>query len=275
MLKEWPLVAFTILGQAAVGLFVIGAMPFLLIYDAAGSDPSAFLALLTSVFGLLAVAALVSFLHLRHPLKAVRSVANFRTSWLSREIFFELLFMAVIAIEAVLVRTGAALALVRIVHISAALTGLLFLLSMIGIYMLESLPFWDQAATPLSFVATSLALGVLAAAGITGVSKLYILAGALVLVDLAIALAYAPGHGWLVRRAPAAIRPPAMLSRRLHGAGLGLETIGLGLLAWAVLKRPDLLEGPGIWAAAILGLILSAQIVRRFLFYGLAGHSGR
>ena len=275
MLKEWPLVAFTILGQTAVGLFILGVTPFLLIYDGAGSDPGAFLALLASVVGLLTVAALVSFVHLHHPLKAVRSVANFRTSWLSREIFFELLFIALAAAEAVLVRAGAAPAPVRIVHVLAGLAGLSFLLSMIGIYMLESLPFWDQAATPVSFVAAALVLGVLAAAGITGVAKLYVLAAALVLVDVAVALAFAPGHGWFVRPAPAAIRPPAALSRGLHFAGLGLETTGLGLLGWGLFVRPGPLGSAGAWLAAVLGLIAAAQIVRRFLFYGLAARAGR
>src|SRR5512137_1593772 len=136
MIREWPLVAFTILGQTAVGLFILGATPFLLIYEGAGSDTGAFLALLASVLGLLTVAALVSFVHLHHSLKAVRSVANFRTSWLSREIIFELLFIDLVAAEALLVRTGAALAPVLIVHVLAGLAGRFFLLSMIGIYML-------------------------------------------------------------------------------------------------------------------------------------------
>ena len=273
MLKEWPLVAFTILGQAAVGLFVIAATPFILIEDLPLSDQGIFMVLLGAVLGLLALAALVSFLHLHHPLKAIRALANIRNSWLSREIFFELSFMALITAELILVRAGAARGLLRIVHVSAGLAGLLFLLSMIKIYMLDTMPSWNQAATPLSFISTSLSLGALTA-GIGSSSVFTFPAILLVFADLAISLFSAPGHGLLVRRTGAAIRPPGTLSRGLHSAGLGLEAAGLGLYAWIFLRDPDLL-GPNALGAAVFSLILGGQVIRRFLFYGLAAKPGR
>jgi len=273
MLKEWSLVAFTVLGQMAVGLFILGATPFLPIYEVPGFDPGGFLALLASVLGLLAVAALISFLHLRHPLKAVRALANFRTSWLSREIFFELLFMALVAVELVMVWAGATLTFLWIVHITAGLAGVLFLLSMIKIYMLEALPGWNQAATPLSFVSASLSLGALTAGGINGSSEFYFLAILFVFADLVISLLYAPGHGFLVRRAGEAIRPPAMLSRGLYFAGLGIEATGLALLVWAFLLLDRLYEA--VPMIAVFGLILGGIVIRRFLFYGLAVRPGR
>lgn len=274
MLKEWPLVAFTVLGQTAVGLFALGATPFLGIYETPGFDPAGFLALLAAVLGLLAVAALASFLHLRHPVKAIRVLANIRTSWLSREIFFELLFMALVAAEMVMVWAGADAKALGLVHVLAGLAGLLFLLSMIKIYMLDGLPGWNQAATPLSFVSTSLSSGALTAGAINGSSESYFLAIAFVVFDLVISFFYGPGHGRLVRRAEAAIRPPAPRSFGLHLAGLGLEAAGLAVLVWIFLREPSRLQPADPSMMAVLGLVAGGLVLRRFLFYGLTARPG-
>jgi DMSO reductase anchor subunit len=275
MLKEWPLVAFTIAGQMAVGLFIIAVTPFILIDDLPVSDPETFMILLGAVLGLLALATLVSFLHLHHPLKAFRVLVNIRTSWLSREISFELAFMALVVSELILVWAGAAMSVLRIVHISTGLAGLLFLLSMIKIYMLETLPFWHQSATPLSFISTSLSLGALTWGVIGGSSVFTFLAILLVFADLMIGLFFAPGHGALVQREGAAIRPPGALSQDLHLAGLGLEATGLGLFVWAFLGAPDQLQDVSALEIAVFGLILAGQVIRRFLFYGLAARPSR
>ncbi len=271
MLKEWPLVAFTILGQAAVGLFIIGLTPLVMAADVLSAGVGLSLNMLSAVFVLLAAAAFLSFLHLHHPLKAVRALANVRTSWLSREILFELLFMVLVAVEFVVIRAGGTPGSVKVVHVVAGLAGLLFLLSMIRIYMLESLPPWNQAGTPVSFVLTSLTLGALAAGGISGGLGYFFLAMILVLVDLTLAFFLAPGHGILVRRGAPAIRPPAAPSRGLHVAGMGLEAAGL-ISAAAVSLTP---LGAGLDGVVVLTLFsltfLIAQVIRRFAFYGLLG----
>ena len=104
MLKEWPLVAFTVAGQMAVGIFLLVAVP-LLLFAGADADASAHetgLAVLAVVLGLLIAAALLSFFHLHHPFRARRVLTNLRTSWLSREIFFELGFLALVVFGALL-----------------------------------------------------------------------------------------------------------------------------------------------------------------------------
>ncbi len=271
MLKEWPLVAFTILGQAAVGLFIFGLTPLVMAGGVPSTDAGPLPVVMGAVFVMLAVAALLSFLHLRHPLRAVRALANVRTSWLSREILFELLFMGLVAAEFVLVRAGGTPGILKAAHILAGLAGLLYLTSMIRIYMLESLPFWNQAGTPVSFVLTSLSLGALAARGISGGLGYFYLAMILVLVDLILAFFLAPGNGILVRRGAPAIRPPAAPSRGLHIAGMGLEAAGLISVA-AVSLTP---LGEGLRGAVVLTLfsltVLGAQVARRFAFYGLLG----
>jgi len=93
-MKEHALVLFTLLAQAATGGFVIFQMIHPWIGQMAGQAVAhmlteRFLLLVGVLFGL---SLLVSFFHLGNPLNAWRALANLRSSWLSREILFTLIF---------------------------------------------------------------------------------------------------------------------------------------------------------------------------------------
>src|SRR5512141_1796033 len=172
MLKEWPLVAFTILGQTAVGAFLL-LFPLVFLSPAGTAWSAAargkVLVVWGLTFGLVAIAAGLSLFHLHHPFRARRTLVNFRTSWLSREIFFELVFMALVALAFLLVATRHTSGLfLRAVMAAAAAAGLLFLASMARLYALESVPPWDLAYVGLSFFLTTAILGAMALALVTG-----------------------------------------------------------------------------------------------------------
>ena len=267
MLKEWPLVAFTVTAQSAVGVFLLAALPLLAPGGAGPVARRTGLGLLAVALGLMAAAAALSFFHVRHPFRARRALANLRTSWLSREILFELGFMALTALAALLVlRRPAASGLERGVLAAAAVAGILFLLSMTRIYMLRTVPFWNRAYTPLSFVLTALSVGALAAACVRGAgagggsgSGPFVLSAFLfVAADAAAALLVAPGYGLFGHRPGPSLRPPAARHGTLHIARLALLGAALVLVA------------AGLPAAA-LALVLAAGVAGRFLFYGLFG----
>jgi anaerobic dimethyl sulfoxide reductase subunit C (anchor subunit) len=274
MLKEWPLVAFTIVGQLAVGLFLFATLS--LLFPAAPgpglTTGQRDLIILAFVLGLLVAAAIVSFFHLYHPFRARRALANIRTSWLSREIFFELGFMALVALAIVLVwRRTAASGFLKAVYFAAGLAGILFLLSMIKLYMLETLPFWNQAYTPLSFLLTSLALGSMAA-GIVFLSFIFVAA------DFANSALMAPGHGLFGHRRGPSLRPPSEAPRYLHLTRLALSLAGAASLGVAWFGRTGWADAPltgnGLLATAFT-LVLAGQVIGRFLFYGLLTRPGR
>lgn len=289
MLKEWPLVAFTIAGQMAVGVFLFVGMP-LFLFAGADMDVAAHetgLAVLAVVLGLLVVAASISFFHLHHPFRARRVLTNLRTSWLSREIFFELGFMALVALGALLGwRRPAEGGLLKAVLIMAGFAGILFLVSMSKLYMLPTVPPWNQAYTPLSFFMTSLSLGALAAALIRGSGAetpsrsgaFILLSFVLVAADAALSLLIAPGHGVYGHRPCRSLRPPAEAHRTIHLARLALLLAGLALIVAAMIAgegRAGLgLGGNGFLAAALV-LVLAGQVAGRFLFYGLLARPGR
>jgi len=289
MLREWPLVAFTVAGQATVGIFLFAGLPFFLFAGEGGNAAAreARLVVLAVVLGLMAIAAVLSLFHLHHPFRARRALTNIGTSWLSREIFFELGFMALVSSGLFLVWNGRAGAgITKGVMAAAAVFGVLFILSMSKLYMLPTVPPWNRAYTPLSFCLTSLSLGALSAAIVTGHAVrepsypgcFILLSLFLVAADVAVAFFIAPGHGIFGYRSGPSLRPPAEAHRTIHLVRLALLLIGLSLIRGAMIAgegRAGLgLSGNGLLAIA-LAIVMAGEVAGRFLFYGLLARSGR
>jgi anaerobic dimethyl sulfoxide reductase subunit C (anchor subunit) len=164
--KEWPLVGFTLLSQTAAGAFWMVAGASFYAETASGWN-SRYLTFpfLAAVGVVLVLAAAVSLFHLGQPWRAVFVLNNLKRSWLSREILFELVFMALAASLALLVlKKVYRPTLVRILVVLAFAASLLFILSMAKLYMMRTVPAWRGLYTPLSFFGTALLLGPLAAA---------------------------------------------------------------------------------------------------------------
>jgi len=163
--REWSLVIVTVLGQMSVGAFLV----FLVVYFFAARKAGREEAERLSDFSLLAIGPVLilgmvaSVLHLGNVMNAYRAVANLGSSWLSREIFFGVLFAVV----------GGAFGLMQwrkigpfglriAIAIVAALLGIALVVSMAAVYLLPTQPAWDTWATPVRFGVTTLLLGVLA-----------------------------------------------------------------------------------------------------------------
>ncbi|MEN6560267.1 MAG: DmsC/YnfH family molybdoenzyme membrane anchor subunit [Acidobacteriota bacterium] len=292
MLKEWPLVAFTILGQTAAGaILVLSAI--LLFFAAPGWSlmPARHLVLtvLEMALVLLGIAAALSFFHLRFPFRAFRVLANLRTSWLSREILCLLALLALIVLADILVRTGNAADLsFSIVMGALAVDGVLFLVSMSKIYMLRSVPSWEPGYTGLSFFLTAGTLGAMATAWITGTppgnpyplfSGLWLLSSLMIAVDVLVESLETPVFG--LDRSPApSLRPPTRVPRRLHFGRLALLAGGLILIILSLAETAPTAHpaaGP-IGSRPTLNLafvlVLMGAVAGRFLFYGLVPRPG-
>jgi anaerobic dimethyl sulfoxide reductase subunit C (anchor subunit) len=284
MLKEWPLVAFTILGQTAVGASLVLFL-LLLPAEAGWSERlrGRVLATMGVTIGLLLGAAALSFFHLRHPVRARRVLANLRTSWLSREILFEIAFTGLVALAFVLVWTrNAETLLFKAVTGSAALMGMMFLVSMSKLYMLGSLPPWNQAYTGISFVLTAGTLGGMGAAWLLGISPgrpfpsfLWAIALVCLLGDIWFATLLTPRYGIAGFRLEPSLRPPPRETRLLHLVRLAFLAGGLFSSVLAMARG---FETSGESARPLMifafVLVLLGEIVGRFLFYGLVPRPG-
>ena len=178
--RDWSLVIFTVLTQAALGAFLtLQALRYL---AARPGRPAP--AVLMVVLAVLSAGLLAALFHLSTPLQAARAVVNFSSSWLSREIVFGSLFAALLgalvweerraigpasAGRAAANAAGANAALASrplatwLPRLTAA-AGLTFLCCQIAIYLLPAQPAWNSFATPAGFGGTALRLGVLGVA---------------------------------------------------------------------------------------------------------------
>jgi DMSO reductase anchor subunit len=287
MRKEWPLVAFTILGQTAVGVFWFFHLPFLV----RGRPPGPgwrepWLMVLGLVVALMALAVGVSFFHVRHPLRARRALGNLRTSWLSREILFELTFTALVALVAGMGAFGNPGPRLRWGFLVAAgLAGGLYLLSMAKLYMLPTVSAWRGSYTPLTFLSTTLVAGaaatelavrVFAGPGVFGID-LPVLAGVFIIGEIVLTAVASPRDASRGVRPAPSLRPYPASSRGLPMVRLGL--LAAGFVCFAVDKASggnDIMNAKGAGPALILALVfvLAGETAGRFHFYGLVPRPG-
>lgn len=162
---DWALVTFTILVQMSVGaMWVLGVAHFFVSrkYGAEEADQFSDRALI-ALIPVIALGFLASLFHLGNPLNAYRAVANLGTSWLSREIFFGVIFAVLATVFAFLQwRKIGTIAFRTVVAWLAALTGLVLVYCMARVYMLPAQPAWNSWATVVSFYTSAFLLGALA-----------------------------------------------------------------------------------------------------------------
>jgi anaerobic dimethyl sulfoxide reductase subunit C len=151
---EWPLIIFTVLGEASIGILL--ALWWL---DRTPLDSALYKKATLTSGVLLALALLASLAHLGHPEAAYRAVSHLSSSWLSREILFFLLTAAAWLYLFFQIRRPDGKR--RLAAGIAGLLGLLGILSSAMIYVLPRVPAWDSAQTPLFFLLTTGILGAL------------------------------------------------------------------------------------------------------------------
>lgn len=181
-MKERSLVAFTVLGQAAVGLLTaLAAVRWVVVPEAwargagagsgvAGAGGAAvvdgwLLAPLLAVGVLLLAASAAAVLHLGSPRNAWRVLTGLGSSWLSREILLAVAFGAAWLPATVLIAAGVGSPDLRAwVLTSAVLPGVGLVYTMACVYRLRTVPVWDTVLTTTAFFLTAAVLGSLGAA---------------------------------------------------------------------------------------------------------------
>ena len=163
--REWALITFTILAQMSVGSFLVLGVVHFFAARKDGMEEADRLSdrALLAIGPVLALSLIVSLVHLGNPMNSYRAVTNLGTSWLSREILSAVSFTVVGGLFALMQWRKIATPLIRnVIAWLAALIGVVLVYSMSNVYMLPTQPAWDSLATPITFFATTLLLGVLA-----------------------------------------------------------------------------------------------------------------
>ena len=163
--RDGSLVFLTILSQASIGM--VWSLTALVHFSEGGSvsvgrgSSAEFLLFLALI--LIGVATASSFLHLGNPANAPKALRNLAGSWLSREILAIGAFAFTLVLALVSARAGFTGTVFNGLLLLASLAGLFLLLAMTRIYLVPTIPAWDNRYTPVSFTATTLSLGVMGA----------------------------------------------------------------------------------------------------------------
>ena len=294
--RDWSLVVFTLLSQAAVGAFLtLQVLRRLAARRGAAASAGALFVPLLAVLIVLSAGLFAALFHLSTPLQAARAVVNFSSSWLSREIVFGSLFAALLGALVALERQarGSSPRASRWLAPLAALAGVTFLYCQTAIYLLPAQPAWNSFATPAAFGGTALRLGILGVAagavawglppaadpaarrGATSWTTVrgLALAG---LVVLATELVVLPLH--LAALAADGSAAAAASAQRLTGDYGGVLLLRLTLLGVAAATLAGVARGAGRLARRPLtaaltyvsfATVLLSELCGRFLFYAM------
>ncbi len=296
--REWALICFTILAQMSVGAFVVLGVVHFFAARKAGMQEADRLSdrALLAIIPVMALALVVSLLHLGNPINAYRAVGNLGSSWLSREILFGVLFTLAAAVFAFAQwRKISTFAVRSAIAILAAILGLALVYAMSNIYMLPTQPVWNMVTTPISFFAATLLLGMLAIGAAFVVNYAYVqgkdpscaeaqcelLRGSLRWIALAailvlgVELVVAPIEIAALAGSPTpAARAGADLMFNQYGIVLALRLIlaflgaGIfGLFIYQTASSPGREKVLGYVAFAAFALVLVAEVLSRYLFY--------
>jgi anaerobic dimethyl sulfoxide reductase subunit C (anchor subunit) len=161
--RDWSLVLFTTLSQLSIGIIVCFTLAGLF-NDGTGLFIEIDLSLSNPVLlalVLIGIATLISFMHLGNPSNAPNALNNLAGSWVSREILALSIYALCLLIVFIsgwmdwnVEFRGLLLAL-------NAASGLVLLWMMIRIYVMPTIPAWNSWYTPLSFVLTTISLGLI------------------------------------------------------------------------------------------------------------------
>ncbi len=296
-MKEWALIAFTIIAQMSVGSFlVLGVMHFLAARKA-GNEEADRLSdrALLAIGPVLVLGILASLLHLGNPLGAPLAISNLANSWLSREIFLGVTFAAVGGLFAIMQwRKISTFAVRNVVAIIAALVGVGLVYSMANVYMIRTQPAWNTIATPITFFATTLLLGVLAMGAAFVANYAYVQAkqpgcadaqcvlmrdslrwlATASIVLLGVELVVAPLQIAYLAAGPAAAQQSAELMYNQYGLALATRLILvflgagiLGLFMYQNASSPGREKILSAYAYSAFALVLVSEVIGRFIFY--------
>ncbi|WP_060982420.1 dimethyl sulfoxide reductase anchor subunit family protein [Vibrio splendidus] len=158
---EWSLIFFTVLAQTAVGGYLlIGARALVLGHDE--EKLNSYKVPMFILWALMGLGFMFSTTHLGSPLRAFNAFNQLGSAWLSNEVFFGAAFFAVGGLQWLLsVLKKGGVAIQKALMVGAMVLGAIFMYAMINVYMINTVPTWDNIYTPLSFIMTMVVGGLL------------------------------------------------------------------------------------------------------------------
>ncbi|SMB80196.1 anaerobic dimethyl sulfoxide reductase subunit C (DMSO reductase anchor subunit) [Pasteurella testudinis DSM 23072] len=271
-LHELPLVLFTVLAQSAVGAIMLMAVYLLLPTDNPPRQRKVILFLLLPLI-LLGLAFVASIMHLGSPLRAFNSLNRIGESALSNEIAGGMLFFAVAGLYWLLhfiKKMPSALDKLWLVLVIAY--GCLFMFIMSSVYLISTVPTWDNPYTPSAFLLTAIlsgfALGyaLLRFADVTPVQLRFV--PPILLLALVAAILLTVSQAFSLSDIQTSVQKASTLVAdygNMMMVRIALLFVGIGLLFYS----RSIQSGARLSLCLCVLCILFAELIGRTLFYGL------
>lgn len=158
-LEELPLMIFTLAVELGAGAFVIHVLSALLRKDSDQALLKKFP--VVAVLCVLGVGLIASFFHLGNPLHAPYALLQLDSSWMTREIWAESLFIGLLIVVLICCITRKRTA-VKILSIITAVDALfLIVCSGVAYSSMTAMPLWNSGFSVAHTIAASLILGIL------------------------------------------------------------------------------------------------------------------
>jgi anaerobic dimethyl sulfoxide reductase subunit C (anchor subunit) len=261
-LREWALPFYTILVQLALGTFL--TLWLIRAFAAARYGKEQVDHIIDNsvlvIFITIGVGMLGAHKHLSRPLQSIYAILNLRSSWLSREILFNLLFFLSTGLLLALQITGKASWRVRTnLGWLAIIMGGANVYCMAHIYLLPTQAAWNTPITILSFFTTAFLLGIMALASLQIMDLRYSELHQLPTTELK-ALVIQKSLGWMA--ASAGVLAIAIIAQQIYLlASLSHNTLDTAQVSVSLLLQLY----PALFAmrlgALILGVISLALVV--------------
>lgn len=158
---EWPLIVFTVLAQTAVGAFLLLGCIILSgkLCDEAQEKLHRNMFFIWVVMGL---GFLASVMHLGNPFRAINALNQLGESWLSNEILTGSAFFAAGGLYWLFsVLEVGSKSLRKALLVLGMIIGVGFMFSMIKVYLIDTVPTWNNVYTPLMFILTTIISGMI------------------------------------------------------------------------------------------------------------------
>ena len=268
---EWPLMVFTVLGQIAVGGFLV------LGFALAGNrlepvEKESIVKGMFFIWVLLGLGFAASAFHLGSPLRGFNALNRIGSSGLSTEVAFGVAFFAAGGFYWLLAVTGKMPSGVGTLWLLVAMVlGVAFIYMMVNAYKISTVPTWDNGYTTVNFFMTLLIGGPLL--GYMLKRSVCRCGGALLAGISLLALAVSAGSN-LMQGSELATMSSSVISAsalvpdygKLMALRVLLSALGLGLWIGPMLKGKA--ANGGLLFIGLL-LIICGELVGRGVFYGL------
>ena len=158
MPSHWSLVIFTLMVQCAAGSVWCLNAAILWETGPAGLIVSVLRYQLLAALCLVLTGLAVAMAHLGKSGASLQAVKNLKKSWLSREIAAINIFAAFLAITCALAYINPGVLNVWVLSVGSLTAGVV-LYAMVQVYRLRTVPSWNHAGTPLTFLGSAWLLG--------------------------------------------------------------------------------------------------------------------